>query len=332
MTETLLRRREFLTLAGAAVAGASLGGPRRVAAAQNAGAWPRGIMMFAITPMIDRGNGRSEVDEEGVARNLEHFSEAPGAKTVCVCGGTGEVFELTPDENVRVVRAACGVNGRPRIVAGVRGRTTDEYIRRAAASGEAGADVVLIMANADLKDQGDDVMYAFYTEILDNVDVGCSLYRNDGAPMSLETTVRISEHPRLEILKYGGRDLDFVRDFTRATEGRVPVFPADEMLAPYWHLAGASGITTGLCLLAQEHSQQQWAASEAGDYREAMRYRDLLRPLRLLRGEYGNALLKAGLEMQGLAGGPMRSQTPRVLDAVGRRRLRAELEKLDLLT
>ena len=82
-----------------------------------------------------------------------------------------------------------------------------------------------------------------------------------------------------------------------------------ENMAPYYYLAGASGFTTGMANLTLPMSIEM---HNAGMRRHvgtsAMELRDWFEPLTTLRGELGTPMLKAGLEMMGLAGGPMRGR------------------------
>ncbi len=61
-----------------------------------------------------------------------------------------------------------------------------------------------------------------------------------------------------------------------------------------------------------------------------MELRDFFEPLTEMRREMGLPMLKAGLELLGLAGGPVR-ETGDTLDGAARRRLRRLMEEKDLL-
>ena len=62
----------------------------------------------------------------------------------------------------------------------------------------------------------------------------------------------------------------------------------------------------------------------------AMQWRDYFEPLTQMRGELGNAMLKGGLEMLALAGGPIRD-TGAALNAAGRRSVRKIMREKKLL-
>jgi dihydrodipicolinate synthase/N-acetylneuraminate lyase len=80
--------------------------------------------------------------------------------------------------------------------------------------------------------------------------------------------------------------------------------------------------------LAQSIALHQ--AALAGDWDRAMSWRDYFDPLSEMRGRLGTPMLKGGLEMMGLAGGPVRD-TGAVLDAAGRRQVRRILREKGIL-
>ncbi|MCC7261248.1 MAG: hypothetical protein IT369_01875 [Candidatus Latescibacteria bacterium] len=125
--------------------------------------------------------------------------------------------------------------------------------------------------------------------------------------------------------------MDWVRTGIRLTGGTLPIVTGGgENMVPYYYLAGAVGFTTGMAnlTLAQSIALHQVAAT--ADWARAMVWRDYFEPLTALRGELGNQMLKGGLEMMGLAGGPIRDSGA-VLDANGQRRTRRLLRQKGLL-
>ena len=111
-------------------------------------------------------------------------------------------------------------------------------------------------------------------------------------------------------------------------------------MAPYYYLAGASGFTTGMANLTLPKSIEMHNAGMQRRWKTAMDLRDWFEPLTSLRGELGTPMLKAGLEMMGLAGGPVRgaaqaqpaaARSVDVLAAKDRARLRRLLKKKGVL-
>ncbi len=101
-------------------------------------------------------------------------------------------------------------------------------------------------------------------------------------------------------------------------------------MVPHYYLAGAVGFTTGMANLTLPKSIAFHDAAIEERWADAMLIRDYFHPLTGMRGELGTPMLKAGLEMMGLAGGPVRA-TGDMLDAAGRRRVKRFLKQKGVL-
>ena len=108
------------------------------------------------------------------------------------------------------------------------------------------------------------------------------------------------------------------------------VVPAHERMAPFSHLAGATGITSGHANFAPTRSIELWDLLRAGRTTDAMALSDRFAELDKLRATYGDVLIKAGLELRGLAGGPLR-KAPAPLPVEGRHALERVMRSLDVL-
>src|SRR5262245_66377880 len=100
----------------------------------------RGAIAFPVTPF----HADLSLDTSGLRRNLDALMEHHVAAVVAA-GGTGELYSLTPDEQVEVVRATVeAVRGRAPVIAGV-GINAPLAVQMARQSGEAGADAILAL-------------------------------------------------------------------------------------------------------------------------------------------------------------------------------------------
>jgi dihydrodipicolinate synthase/N-acetylneuraminate lyase len=98
-------------------------------------------------------------------------------------------------------------------------------------------------------------------------------------------------------------------------------------MAPYWHLAGCAGYTTGLSQLVPRKSIGLWETLDRGLYREAVVQADAFAPLVAFRKKHATAMIKAGMELLGYAGGPVRKDM-KVLGELERRELRGLLQEM----
>lgn len=289
----------------------------------------KGACIFAITPFKVLDDGSTVVDEEGVGRNTAFFASPKGPHVIVVCGGTGEVRSLSPEEVSTVVRNASPYKGDTLLVSGVRG-DTDLAVQMARFVEKAGADVVLVMPEPSIVEQGEEAIYAHHTAIAEAIDIGVMPFRNSASTLSVHLAKRLDRIPNVVALKDEAGDLDLFRKTVVATEGKLPCIMGGEMLAPYYFLAGAKGVTTGVANLLPHLSIALCEAGLAGDYEKAQEIRDILVPITELRGRAGNTMLKGGLELLGLAGGPIRD-TGAVITDEHREELRAILEGFGVL-
>jgi 5-dehydro-4-deoxyglucarate dehydratase len=290
----------------------------------------KGIHIFAITPFKMTDDDVPPVDYEGVKRNARFFASVEGERVITVCGGTGEFHSLTYEENRKIVEAAASeAKGKSLLISGIGGNT-ESAIKMAKAAQEAGSDVVLVIPCEEIIAKGEDVIFQYHAAIAEAVDIGLMPYRNRNSLFSIDLILRFLEIPNVVSLKDESGDINWFRDMIVATEERLPGIIGGEMLAPYYYLAGASGITTGVACLVPHISLEQYRAAVEGDYRGALRIRDKLAPITKFRGKTGNTMLKAGLEMMGLAGGPIR-ETKAVMNDEDRKILRKLLVELGAL-
>ncbi len=292
-----------------------------------------GVYVFVMTPMATTRNRRGdlEVDLAGVEKNTAHFAGVPGEKTFVVCGGSGEFYSLTPGEVTDIAAAAvAGARGRCKIVCGIGG-TDKAAVRMAQAIQETGVDAVLVMPHEAVSRRGDRAIWERHRAINRSLDIGFLPFRAPRQLLSIDLVKRFAEVPNVVAIKEESGAVDWVRTGCRVTGNAVPVITGGgEIMVPYYYLAGAVGFTTGLANLTLAKSIELHEAGIAKDWDRTMLGRDYFEPITGMRGKLGTPMLKAGLEMMGLAGGPVRA-TGAVLDASGRRKVRALLKERGLL-
>lgn len=337
-----MNRREALMTIGIGTAASVLARPVGLAAAQQtpapvAGRVTRdkarehfgGISLFAMTPMRLR-EGRAEVDYDGFTRNLNFYVGHKGTFTLAVCGAVGEYFALTPEERQRLYTIAAAEKGGHLLVAGASGDTTPEAIANAQMAEKAGADVALVLPSEKIGKAGDGAMRKHFVEIARAVGIGVIPYRSPYTLFSLDTVEALLEQPNIVAVKEQTGDLRFIREAVVRTKKRIPLIPAHERMAPFNYLAGASGITSGHVNYTTSRTIELWEMLKAGRTDEAMVLADKFADLDRLRAQYGDVLLKAGLELRGLAGGPLRLK-PEPLPAEGRQALERAMRDLGVL-
>ena len=293
----------------------------------------QGVYVFVMTPFKTTRNrqGKFEVDLNGVEENIQHFASVPGEKTMVVCGGSGEFRSLTPSEVIAVAQAAAaGAAGRCKVVSGIGG-TDKTAVTMAQAAQEAGCDAVLVMPHEPVVKRGDDALWKRHQAISRAIDIGLLPFRAPMQTLSVDLVVKLARLPRVVAIKEESGAVDWVRTGRRLTRNTVPfITGGGENMVPYYYLAGAVGFTTGMANLTLARSIELHEAAISGNWDRTMDLRDYFEPLTEMRRELGTPMLKAGLEMTGLSGGPVRA-TGAVLDAGARRRLRRFLKSKGVL-
>lgn len=288
----------------------------------------RGPMVFVTTPMLAR-DGEALADYDGMGRNIGFLASRKGPYCLCICGGTGEFRDLTAEEIESLTRAAAETKGDASLIVGVGGADTEESVRRAQDLQRAGADALLAMPvrfiPAEVKYQEE--MYRHLAALCSGVEIGVIPYRASYFPLEMETILRLSEIPNFVALKSADKHPEWYHELSVKAGGRLPMFPGSDFGAPYWHLAGCAGFTTGLANLVPQFCIELWEMLDEGRYVEAVKKTTRLRPLGEFRRKHGNAMIKAGMELLGYAGGPMR-RTMKVLEETERDELRRLLEEM----
>ena len=292
-----------------------------------------GVYVFVMTPFCRQRNrqGKFAPDLAGMETNTRFFSQVAGDKLLVICGGSGEFHSLTPAEVRALAQAAvAGAAGRCRVICGVGGSTATAAAMARAAQ-EVGCDAVLVMPHPPLVKQGEAALWAHHRAICQTIDIGVLPFRAPNQALSSALLQRLARLDKVVAIKEESGAVDWVRTGIRLTGGTLPIVTGGgENMVPYYYLAGAVGFTTGMANLTLAPSIALHRAAAAADWAQAMQWRDYFEPLTALRGELGNQMLKGGLEMMGLAGGPIRDSGA-VLDANGRRRTRRLLLQKGLL-
>lgn len=293
----------------------------------------RGVYVFVMTPFktTTDQHGRYQVDLNGVEKNIAHFASIPGEKTMVICGGSGEFADLSPAEVRDIALAAvAGAKGRCKIVSGV-GHTDNTAAKMARAAQEAGCDGVLVMPHDPVVAKGDTAIWKRHQLIAKSITIGMLPFRAPKQTLSIDLVKRFANMPRVVAIKEESGAVDWVRSGRRITKNAIPfITGGGENMVPYYYLAGAVGFTTGMANITLAQSIALHEAAISNRWPRTMELRDYFEPLNEARRKLGSAMLKGGLEMMGLAGGPVRSNGKR-LTAAERRSVRRLLKQSNLL-
>lgn len=260
-----------------------------------------GVVAIPVTPFSPQG----AVDEVAYSNLLTRMSDA-GVDVVTPNGNTSEYYSLTEAETEHAVElTVSAVGSQCVIIAGV-GNDVMSAIKGSQQAREAGAHAIMVHqpVNPFVSRDG---WFEYHRQIAAGVpDLGVVVYlrnpRIDGA-----TIAKLADAaPNLVAVKYAVPDpvrfATVLRECNR--ERLIWIAGLAELSAPGYWAVGATGFTSGFVNVAPTLSLEMLGSLRTGDFSNAMKVWDQIRPFEELRarGESENnvSVVKESLAQLGL--------------------------------
>jgi 5-dehydro-4-deoxyglucarate dehydratase len=265
-----------------------------------------GVFGFPVTSF----QADLSLDLDGQARNVDEMTQHPFCAIVAT-GGTGEMYSMSVEENIEVVRVSVeATKGRMPVVAGV-GYNTAMGTAMAKGMAKAGASALLVMppyyTNAPAEG-----LIAYYEAIGKATDLPVSLYSRDWAVFSPGMVARLADRiPTLSFWKDGQGDArKYQRIMTQLGDRLAWVGGIGDDCIPAYFAVGVQAYTSSISTIAPKLSL---AMADAGLKKDFTRLNELVRkfvhPLYGLRDRskgYEVAVMKRAMEILGKPAGPVR--------------------------
>jgi 4-hydroxy-2-oxoglutarate aldolase len=262
-----------------------------------------GIFAALTTPFA--GN---RVDLDALAANVARLSRHSLAGYL-VLGSTGEAALLTEAERQAVLRTArAAIPAGTTMIAGVGMESTAETVRMAAAAGECGADVALVVTPSYFRAQmSADTLLAHFTAVADAAPLPLLLYnvpQFTGVVIPPAVVERLAGHPNVAGLKDSAGDVGWLVDVLARVPSTFQVLCGAPGVIECALTTGAAGGILAVASAIPEPCVALFRAARAGrlDRARALQ-RQLLPAARLISGRLGVAGVKAAMDERGLAGG-----------------------------
>ncbi|HVR72341.1 MAG TPA: dihydrodipicolinate synthase family protein [Vicinamibacteria bacterium] len=270
----------------------------------------RGVIAFPVTPF----QADLSLDTAGLRRNLDALLRHPIAAVVAA-GGTGELYSLTPAEQLDVVRATAeAVGRRVPVIAGV-GVNAPLATQMARQSAEAGADAILALPpyypGAD-----DEGLADYYAAIGAATALPLLVYSRDWVNPTPAWVERLAARvPTLTAWKDGQGDVRRYQQVMHRVGERLHwIGGAGDDCVPGYYGIGIRAYTSSIATVAPRLSlelHEAAAAGEAGRLRRLMvEYVIPLYALRARRKGYEVTVMKEMMNAVGLCAGPVRPPLP----------------------
>ena len=283
-----------------------------------------GVIAFPITPFQDD----LSLDLEGLRQNLSMLLRHP-ISAIVAAGGTGEMYSLSPEEYLKVIRTTVAVaGGQVPVIAGI-GFGSHLAIELARAAEDAGAGGILAFPpyypNAD-----DEGLLAYYRTAGSATSLGLLIYSRDWASFSPAMVERLADIPNLVGWKDGQGDIRRLQAIINHVGDRLQWIggAGDDMVAAYYGI-GIRAYTSSIASVAPRLSLRlhELAASGRAEELTGLLRRCVI-PLYAIRSRrrgYEVSTMKVLMDLAGLRGGPVRPPLVTVAESE-REELRAVLE------
>ena len=264
-----------------------------------------GVIAFPVTPF----NKDLTLNLHGLRTNLERLLEYPVC-AVIAAGGTGEMYSLTPEEHAVVVRATVDkVKGQVPVLTGV-GFNQQIAVELARSAMTAGVDGILAFPPYYPQAE-DDGMFDYYNSIASATPLGMVIYSRDWAAFSPAMVERLASIPTLVAWKDGQGDIRrYQLIMNRVGDRLYWIGGAGDDLAPSYYRLGIRTYTSSLANFAPRLSlliHELASRNEEGELRKLMsKYVIPHYSIRSRRRGYEVSVLKAKMDILGMAGGPVR--------------------------
>jgi 5-dehydro-4-deoxyglucarate dehydratase len=270
----------------------------------------RGVIAFPVTPF----KADLSLDVAGLRRNLDVLLQHPIAAVVAA-GGTGELYSLTPAEQLEVVRTTVeSVRARVPVIAGV-GFNAPLATGMARDSAEAGADAILALPpyypGAD-----DEGLAEYYAAIGAATPLPLLVYSRDWVHPTPAWVERLAARvPTLTAWKDGQGDLRRYQQIMHRVGSRLHwIGGAGDDCVPGYYSLGIRAYTSSIATVAPRLSLELHEAAAGGETERLQRLMDQyvipLYALRARRKGYEVTVMKEMMNAVGLSAGPVRPPLP----------------------
>jgi len=292
-----------------------------------------GLSAFPLTPMDESG-----LDETAYIRLIERLATA-GVDSIGALGSTGSYAYLTHAERLRTAQLAVKHAGDVPVIVGIGALRTRDVQALAEQAQKAGASAVLLAPVSYQKLTADEV-FGLYEAVTRDLSVPLCVYDNPYTThfeFSDELHGRIAQLPNVGSIKIPAVPADL--DAARARVDRLrALIPVNVTIGVSGDASAVTGLNAGCDAwysviggLLPDLAVAITRAAQAGNWQEAARLSEKLRPLWTLFGNHGSLRVVAAMaELLNLVSRPCLPLPLKALEGNDRQIVATLLKELEL--
>lgn len=275
----------------------------------------QGIIPAMITPMTSD----EMLDEKGFQKMVDGLIHA-GVHGIFTVGTAGEFWALSVEEKKLIYRwTADYVNKRVPTYGGTCSNSTREAVQLSEHAQDSGIDCLSVLTPNYITPNPEQ-MFAHYAAIARSVDIPILLYNlpaRTGNKLSVDLVIRLAEtfENIIGVKDSSGDFSNAMAYLQQAPQGFRFVMGNDALILPAI-MQGAAAAIAATANVAPEIAVGIYESIKGGDMEAANDFQGRLTPLRqaFALGTHP-AMLKAGADLVGFAGGPPRAPVSRLTDS-----------------
>lgn len=289
----------------------------------------RGIHTILVTPFKQD----LSIDIEGHRANTRFAADSSAHVLICL-GTQSEFFSLDFEEKKQITRATVEeARGKKPVVVGVSDTSTLGAVALARYAREVGADAVMVTPPYFPAVTPKSV-HDHFVRIAQEGVLPVFLYNapaRAGVNITPEQVARLADEPGIIGIKQAAANVTDLEETMALAGDKMAVIGGSEAMIWQCLSLGMIGNTsTGACFMP-DTLVEIYDAAVRGDLHRGLELYMRLSPLRLLAKKMGHAAqVKAGMDMVGMAGGPVRPPLPQIQQE-HRDELRGILKELGIL-
>ncbi|KAA2219901.1 dihydrodipicolinate synthase family protein [Maribacter flavus] len=254
----------------------------------------KGIIPPMITPILSN----SKLDYDGVGKIVNHLIEG-GVNGIFILGTTGESISLSYESRRNLIKeTATRIEGRVPLLVGITDTSIEESLNLASLAYESGAEAVVATPPFYFH-LGQEELFEYYWDLANQTKLPLFLYNMPSMTkisMSVETAVRLSQHPNIIGLKDSSANTVYFQALKYSIKRKdFSLFVGPEEIMAETVLMGGSGGVTGGANLFPKLYVKMYEAALAHDFdRIKIFQKQILEIATLLYtvGKYNSSYLK----------------------------------------